>query len=190
MNNFWSALRLFLLMTALTGLAYPFLVTGYAKLLFPKRSQGELLVVKDKAVGARNLAQKFTSEKYFWPRPSAGDYTTLPSGGSNLGPTSGVLKNAVEERRKNLSKTSSMTIPVELLFASGSGLDPDITPMAAYFQVERVAKARGLTGEKGARLLIQLIDDQTKSPTWGFIGRPTINVLLLNIALDELKHEG
>lgn len=190
MNIFSIALRLFLLMTALTGLAYPLLVTGYAKLLFPKRSQGELLVVKDKAVGAKNLAQKFTSEKYFWPRPSAGDYITLPSGGSNLGPTSAALKKVVAERQKKLIKTSSTAVPSELLFASGSGLDPDITPIAAYFQVERVAKARGLAGVKGTHLLIQLIEDNTIPPRWGFIGRPTINVLLLNIALDELKQDG
>jgi K+-transporting ATPase ATPase C chain len=182
MNIFWSTFRLFLVMTALTGLIYPLLITLYAKALFPKRSHGDLIVVNDKTVGAKNIAQKFTSEKYFWPRPSAGDYTTLPSGGSNLGPTSAALKSLVDERRKMLSKTSSLAIPDELLYASGSGLDPDITPIAAYFQVERIAKARGLNGESGTVLLIQLIDDHTH---WG-----VVNVLLLNIALDGLKHEG
>lgn len=185
MKSFWIALRVFLLMTALTGLAYPLLITLFAKTFFPVRSTGELIVVKERAIGAKNIAQKFTSDKYFWPRPSAGNYSTLPSGGSNLGPTSVTLKKLVEERQKLLSKTSSMAIPSELVFASGSGLDPDISPMAAYFQVERIAKARSLTTHE----LIQLIDSHTTYPIWGFVGRPTVNVLLLNLALDELKHD-
>jgi potassium-transporting ATPase KdpC subunit len=180
-----SALRLFLWMIVLTGVIYPLIVTGIALTAFKDRSEGDFIQMKDKKAGARLIGQKFTTEKYFWPRPSAVDYQPLPSGGSNLGPTSAVLKKEVETRRSSLAKAHQVEadqIPPELLFASGSGLDPHLTPVAAYFQVARVAKARGLDSEK----VKELVASQIEERRWGFLGEPCVNVLLLNQALDSL----
>jgi K+-transporting ATPase ATPase C chain len=127
------------------------------------------------------------AEKYFWGRPSSVDYNPLPSGGSNLGPTSAALKKAVQERSDLIRKTHGLSdrdpIPSELLFASGSGLDPEISPEAAYFQAARIAKARGLADKQKLHALIQA---RTKGPDLGFIGEPRVNVLQLNLALDEM----
>jgi K+-transporting ATPase ATPase C chain len=175
-----QGLRLFLWMVLLTGVAYPLIITLVAQLIMHDKAQGGILVDKERTVGARLIAQKFEDAKYFWPRPSAVDYNPLPSGGSNYGPTSAALKHLVDERRSRFSKKD---VPTELLYASGSGLDPHLSPEAVYFQVERVAKARGLD----PKALEPLIQKQIKGRSFGFLGEPCINVLLLNRALDDLK---
>ena len=169
-------------MTILTGLIYPLLIMFIAHVTMPKKAKGSLVVHKGKIVGSALIGQKFESEKYFWPRPSFVDYNPLPSGGSNLGPTSADLKKEVEKRRsilENLYKTNK--IPSELLFASGSGLDPHLTPQGAYFQIERVAGERKIEGKR----LRELIDALTQKRRFGFLGSKYVNVLKLNLALDE-----
>jgi len=169
MKLLFQSLRLTLVFTFLTGLLYPLFVTGVAQLAF-----------HDKANGTPSLlAQKFTSPKYFWPRPSAGDFGTVPSGASNFGPTSAALRKAVQERRDKLGANA----PADLLYASGSGLDPHISPEAARFQIARVAAARGVGAEKIAALVEKFVEP----PQLGFLGEPRVNVLLLNLALDRLN---
>lgn len=166
-------------MTFLTGLLYPLLITLIAQTTMKPQADGEILLHQGKKVGSSHIAQKFESPKYFWPRPSAIDYNPLPSGGSNLGPTSASLKKTVEERK---ARFHSGNIPSELLFASGSGLDPHITSSAAYFQIDRVAQARGLDSKRVKELVDRLIEKRRL----GFLGEPCLNVLKLNLALDEL----
>ena len=175
---------MFLWMTFLTGIIYPLLITAIAQLTMKQKADGDFLSVKDKTVGATLIAQKFESDKYFWARPSAVDYNPLPSGGSNLGPTSAALKKAVEERQEKIIKAHPVDknkIPTELLFASGSGLDPHISVFTAYFQIERVAKSRGLESSD----IKHLIDSMVIKPRLGFLGEACVNVLMLNKALDE-----
>lgn len=179
---FWQGVRLFLCLALLTGIAYPLIITGIAYMIFPGKAGGSLIMAKGHIAGSALIAQKFTSDRYFWPRPSAVDYNPLRSGGSNLGPTSAVLKRKVEERRRMLRQKHGVAdgtpIPSVLLYASGSGLDPHITRRAAYFQVDRIAKARGW-GEEEKKKINDLIHSLDK--------RASINVLILNQALDELK---
>jgi K+-transporting ATPase ATPase C chain len=179
---------MFLWLTLLTGVIYPLFITLVAQLTMSKQANGSFLVDEGKIVGTPLIAQKFTSERYFWPRPSAIDYRPLPSGGSNLGPTSSILKQVVEERRQILSKAhpeQADSIPSELLFASASGLDPHISPAAAYFQVDRVLKARNLEQQRDR--VIKLIDEMTEHRFLYIIGRPCVNVFLLNRALDGME---
>lgn len=185
-----TACRLFLWMVLLTGIVYPLLITAIAFIAFKHRSEGDFVSVDGKPVGARLIAQKFESEKYFWPRPSAKDYNPLPSGGSNLGPTSAVLKKAVEERKSALTKAHpGKEIPSELLFASGSGLDPHISLQTAYYQVDRIVKARSLDPQKGKEALEKLILSHTEGHSLGILGDPCVNVLLLNLALDAFNQD-
>lgn len=185
-----SALRMFLWLTLLAGIVYPLIITGIAQLTMKQKANGGFLSLKGKAVGAALIAQKFENEKYFWPRPSSIDYNPLPSGGSNLGPTSTDLRKVVEERRQFNAKAYGLAdtnqIPSELLFSSGSGLDPHISPATALFQLDRVAKARHLD-ENGKKMLHNLIENFTENRLFGFIGEPYINVLQLNIALDQMS---
>ncbi len=159
------ALRLFLLMSVLTGVIYPVFVTGIAKVLFPRLSSGSLIERQGKIVGSELIAQSFKDPKYFWPRPSFTNYETVPSSGSNYGPTNAHLKKMVEERKG---------LPGELIFNSGSGLDPHISLSTARFQISRIAKARNIPVEK----LEHLIQTQ-------LINGSYINVLNTNMALDE-----
>jgi potassium-transporting ATPase KdpC subunit len=185
MKKIWNNVRMFLWMTFLTGIIYPLLITAIAQLTMKQKADGDFLASKEKIVGAALIAQKFESDKYFWARPSSIDYNPLPSGGSNLGPTSAALKKAVEERQEKIIKSHEVTkdkIPTELLFSSGSGLDPHISLSTAYFQVERIAKARGLESKD----IKNLIDYMTIKRSLGFLGEDCVNVLLLNKALDEL----
>lgn len=187
MKMIWQSLRMLFWMTILTGLIYPILITLIGYFMFFDRSTGSLLTIDGNVRGSKLIAQKFTSDRYFWARPSAIDYNPLPSGGSNLGPISSKLKKQVEERRKKLSINSSnidpLLIPADLLFASGSGLDPHITPEAAYFQVERIAKARSIPADA----IRELIDLSIEKPTLRVMGRSRINVLILNQSLDAIK---
>jgi K+-transporting ATPase ATPase C chain len=185
MKELIAALRMFLWMTILTGIAYPLIVTGIAQLTMKHKADGSMVDVDGKIVGSALIGQKFTSDRYFWGRPSSVDYNPLPSGGSNLGPTSEALKKAVEERRAAVVKAQEgvdpAAVPSELLYASGSGLDPHISPATAKYQIPRIMKARNLKDEKD---IIRLIDELTEK---SIVGHTSVNVLLLNVALDQLK---
>ncbi|MBX3721852.1 MAG: potassium-transporting ATPase subunit KdpC [Turneriella sp.] len=182
------AIRLLIVLTLLCGAVYPLLVTGIAQAAFPDKANGSVVYnTKGEAVGSSLIAQKFRDEKYFWPRPSAGDYATVASGASNKGPTSADLKKSIDERKAALAgtaKAAGADIPGDMLFASGSGLDPHISKASARFQVKRIATARKFDGAKTAALYA-LVDRLTESPQWGVFGEERVNVLLLNLELDR-----
>ena len=174
-----QSLRIYVVLTLLTGILYPLAMTGVAQLVFPKQANGSRITEDGKLVGSDLIAQKFESPKYFWPRPSSADYATVPSGASNKGPTSADLKKSVDERRAKFGKDA----PVDLLTASGSGLDPHISPEAVRLQIPRVASARNMSIQK----IAALIDRTIEPPQLGFLGEPRVNVLRLNRALDQLR---
>lgn len=178
MKHVLTSIRILLFLTLITGVVYPAFVTSVSQILFFHKAKGSLISKNGFVIGSELIAQKFESAKYFWPRPSAIDYNPQPSGGSNLGQASQGLKEAVESRKAKLSNA-----PQDLLFASGSGLDPHISGEAAIYQVSRVAQARGL--DKSA--VADLVQKMTKRPSLGIFGESTVNVLELNLALDELK---
>jgi K+-transporting ATPase ATPase C chain len=185
MSYLRPALVLMLAMTLLTGLAYPLAVTGIAQVIFPWQADGSLIVKDGKPVGSALIAQNFTAARYFHPRPSAisPPYDANQSGGSNLGPTATAQEKAVAARVKALAaENPGAPIPQDLLTASASGLDPDISPAAALFQVKRVAAARHMP----EAALQALVDRQIEPSLLGFIGPETVNVLRLNLALDGL----
>ena len=179
MKTTFQALRLFLLLTLLTGVAYPLLVTLAGRLVFPAQASGSLVYREGKAIGSSLLAQKFESARYFWPRPSAGDFATFPSGASNLGPTSDALKKSIAERRAKFGAGA----PMEMLTASASGLDPHISPLAAAQQISRVATERKLDPAR----VTAVVTESIEPPQWGVFGEPRVNVLALNLRLDNLK---
>jgi potassium-transporting ATPase KdpC subunit len=183
------ALMMLVVMTLLTGLAYPLAVTGIAQTLFPQQANGSLLHAADgHVIGSTLIGQTFASDRYFHGRPSAaGDgYDAANSSGSNLGPTSAKLVAALKDRAAALGATPADPVPVDLVTASASGLDPDISPAAADFQVARVAIARGLD-PSAVRTLVR---QHTEAPALGLLGAPRVNVLLLNLALDRLPAPG
>jgi K+-transporting ATPase ATPase C chain len=180
-------LRLTLVLTVLTGLAYPLVVTGLCQALFTKTSHGSLIVRNGKVIGSSLIGQNFTQPRYFHPRPSAAGtdgYDAGASSGSNLGPTSQKLADRVKAGAKQFRKDHPDfrgPIPADLLTTSASGLDPHISPAAAAAQVARIGKVRGVdTAQLG-----QLVDRFTEGPDLGFLGEARVNVLLLNIALDD-----
>jgi K+-transporting ATPase ATPase C chain len=180
------ALMIFALLTIITGVAYPLAVTGVAVVLFPGPANGSLIVQDGKTVGSRLIGQTFSEPKHFWSRPSATSpaYNAAASTGSNLGPTNPALADAVQERVATLKAadpTQQQSPPVDLVTASASGLDPHISPAAAYYQVERVAKARGLAADQVRQLVARNIEPRTL----GVLGEPRVNVLLLNLELDK-----
>jgi K+-transporting ATPase ATPase C chain len=183
------AIILFLIMTLLTGILYPFAVTGIAQLLFGHQAAGSLLVADGHAVGSRLIGQAFSDPKYFWSRPSATapqPYNATASSGSNQGPLNSALTDAVKTRIEALKAadpTNTLPIPVDLVTASGSGLDPDISVAAARYQAARVARVRGLTPQQ----VESLIASHTQGRLLGLIGEPRVNVLELNLALDKLS---
>lgn len=183
------AWKFLLVMTLLTGVIYPFLMTGVAQLAFPAKANGSLIKKDGIIIGSELIGQKFDSSIYFWSRPSAIDYNPIPSGASNLGPTSEKLKQQVAERLKLFIAINSiddtLTIPGEMLFASASGLDPHISPEAALLQVKRIAKARHLDFGQEQRLL-QCIQDLTELPQAMCLGEDRINVLILNLEVEKL----
>jgi K+-transporting ATPase ATPase C chain len=182
---FWTACKLFLVMTFLTGCLYPFLVTEIATFTMPDQANGSLIFVNQQLRGSKFIVQPFTGEQYFWPRPSALHYNTLRSYGSNLGPTSRKLKDIVKQRAQKLmqSHPNASSLPSDLLYASGSGLDPHISLEAAYFQIERIARSRSLHSQDQEKLR-HLIDQMAEGQA-GLLGPPYLNVLLLNMQLDQ-----
>lgn len=182
------ALTLFVTLSLVTGLAYPMLVTGIAQLVFPEKAAGSLVLKDGKAVGSTLIGQNFTDPKYFWGRPSATapqPYNATASGGSNLGPLNPALTEAVKGRVEALKAAdpdNKRPIPVDLVTASASGLDPHITPAAAEYQVARIAKARHIRDME----LQALIGAHVERRQWGLFGEPRVNVLALNLALDRM----
>jgi len=182
-------ITLFVFLTIVTGLAYPLAVTGFGHLAFPKQSAGSLVVLDGKTVGSTLIGQSFQDPKYFWGRLSA--TSPMPnngtaSGGSNLGPTNPALLDAVKARidaLKTADPANRLPIPVDLVTASGSGLDPHISPAAALYQTTRVARARGMDPVK----LRQLVLAAVEPPQWRVFGEARVNVLMLNIALDRAQ---
>jgi K+-transporting ATPase ATPase C chain len=186
-----QSIRLTILWTIICGLAYPVVITVVAQLAFKDQANGSLVMRDGKIIGSALLAQQFTGSNYFWPRPSACTYGTGPtglvaSGGSNLGPTSGALQtNVMNNTAAFISGNNLPTntpVPADMVFASASGLDPHISPEATQLQIARVAAARGLSPDK----VTALVDKFKEGSQWGFLGEPRVNVLLLNIALDEM----
>lgn len=168
-------------MTFVTGLLYPLAVTLLARAFWPREANGSLVVIDGQVMGSELLAQPFTGSAHFWPRPSASNYATLPGAASNLGPTSQKLREAVVERRRLLS--DDPRAPYELLLASGSGLDPHISPAAARYQVKRVAEHADVPESQ----LRDLIESYTEGPSFGILGKARVNVFKLNLALGALK---
>jgi K+-transporting ATPase ATPase C chain len=177
-----------LVFTLITGGLYPLLVTLVAQIIFPWQANGSMVELNGKALGSVLIGQNFTQAKYFWGRPSASanyPYNGASSAGSNSGPSNPEFLKLVQERVKNLQESNAdknQLIPVDLVTASGSGLDPEISPKAALYQVPRIAKERGLAEE----VLQRLISQHTKARSFYVLGEPRVNVLQLNLALDSL----
>ena len=175
-----------LLLTLVAGVAYPLVVTGLAQLFFPAAANGSVLLRDGKPVGSALIGQPFSDPRYFWGRPSATSpfpYNAAASGGSNLGPTNPALADAVKQRVAALRAAdpgNTKPVPVDLVTASGSGLDPEISPAAAEFQIERVARVRGMHADD----VRKLVAAATQKRQWGIFGEPRVNVLQLNLALD------
>lgn len=187
LNVIRPALSVFILLTGLTGIAYPFLTTGIGQTLFPAQAHGSLLEKDGKVVGSGLIGQEFTDPKYIWGRLSATGptpYNAAASSGSNLGPLNPALKAAVESRLaalREVDPNNTASVPVDLVTASGSGLDPHISPAAAYFQAGRVARLRQMPQAR----VEALIQQHTEGRQWGILGEPRVNVLQLNLALDQ-----
>jgi len=183
------ALMMFLIMTVLTGLVYPLAITGLAQLFFPEQANGSLIVRDGRVIGSQLIGQYFDDPAYFWSRPSATSpfpYNAAASSGSNLGPTNPALFDAVRARVAALRAVdpgNDSPVPVDLVTASGSGLDPHISPAAALYQVKRVARVRSLDESTVQALVTQY----TEGRQLGFLGERRVDVLQLNLALDSLS---
>jgi K+-transporting ATPase ATPase C chain len=189
LRTFKDAFLMLVVLTAVTGVVYPLVVTGIAQGAFPAQANGSLVERDGKSVGSALIGQPFSEAKYFWSRPSATGpmpYNAGASSGSNQGPLNPALADAVKGRIEALQQAdpdNKAPVPVDLVTASSSGLDPHISPAAAEYQAARVAKARGLDAAK----VLALVAEHTEGRQFGFLGEPRVNVLRLNLALDALK---
>lgn len=185
MKTIRETVIVFLALTLVTGVAYPLLITLIGQIAFPHQANGSLIERDGKLIGSELIGQSFTDAKYFWSRPSAAGYNGGASTGSNLGPTNPAQIDAVKQRLSDLQSANDIkaSVPIDMVTASASGLDPHITPAAAAFQVHRVATASNLTSEQVSKL----VAEHTEGRTFGVLGEPRVNVLKLNLALDEYK---
>ncbi len=185
-HSVWgTSIRFTLIATLICGIAYPLIVTGIAAVVFPHQAAGSLILKDGQVIGSELLAQSFTSDRYFHPRPSAAGngYDATSSGGSNLAQSNAKLVQRIQGDIDKLGKENpGKPVPIDLVTTSGSGLDPDITPDAAYFQARRVAKTRNISED----LVWQLIQQHITRRTLGVLGEPRVNVLELNLDLDKL----
>lgn len=184
---FWIACKIFLALTLLTGCIYPLIVTSLAQLLMPHKANGKTIIIDGQVRGYELIGQSFKEDKYFWVRPSQSNYNPLHSGASNLSPTSKKLQQLVQERAQHLMQThrsSKSSLPTNLLYASSSGLDPHISPEAAYFQIKRIARARHLTTDQEQEILIAIYH-MREGRQLGLLGPRYVNVLKLNQLLDQ-----
>ena len=183
-----QSIRLTLVLTVLLCIIYPVIIAFVGR-LSKGGGNGETISVNGKVVGYANIGQKFTKDEYFWSRPSAVDYNAAGSAGSNKGPSNPDYLKDVEARIQNFLKhnpgVTRAEIPADLVTASGSGLDPDLSPQAAQIQTARIAKVRNIPVQQ----VVQLVNQQTEQPLFGLFGPPKVNVLKLNIALDQLKNK-
>lgn len=192
MKLIFQAIRQLILWTVVTGAVYPLVITIIAQTCFHDQANGSLVMRDGKIIGSALLAQQFQGSNYFWPRPSACSYGTGPTGiaassGSNLGPTSGQLQTNVANNASAFISGNNLptntAVPADMVFASASGLDPHISPEAARLQIDRVAAVRGISKDKVGGL----VDKFVEAPQWGIFGQARVNVLLLNVALDEMS---
>lgn len=188
------ALRMMVVLTVLTGVVYPLAITVVAQAIFPDQANGSLIIAAEQPIGSLLIGQAIEDVRYFWPRPSAVDYmagSTLAqlgtSGATNYAMTNAALAATVEERANAFRRANDLNaraiVPPDMLFASGSGLDPHISPAAARLQIDRVAKARGVAPS----IVAALVEQHIEAPQFGFLGAPRVNVLRLNLALDGIK---
>jgi potassium-transporting ATPase KdpC subunit len=184
------ALKFLMLFTILTGIIYPLTMTVVAQLFFPSKANGSLIRKDGKIIGSELIGQRFDSTIYFWSRPSATGYNPIPSGASNYGPVSDTLRKLVAARQDHFARFNSinnrMSIPEEMIFASGSGLDPHISPESALMQTERISRVRNFNSVQKEELL-KKIHDLTEARQFLFLGQPRINVLILNLELDKIQ---
>lgn len=185
-----TGLRFLVLMIILTGLVYPGLVTVITSVFSPNEANGSLVKRDGVIIGSKLIGQNFDSQKYFWSRPSFNNYNPLPSGASNLGPLNPLLIKKINENEKDFAQANKINedvnIPPEMLTASASGLDPHISPAAAFLQISRISEARGMDKAEQDKL-IELVNDLTENRQFSFLGEPRINVFLLNLRIDSLK---
>ncbi|HLX52294.1 MAG TPA: potassium-transporting ATPase subunit KdpC [Aquella sp.] len=184
MKQLKSALLTYMVLVIITGIFYPFIVFGFGQMLFPEKANGSLITVNGEVIGSELIGQNFSGQKYLWSRPSATSdfpYNAMASGGSNLGPSNPQLFDTIKSRVQSLGATSMYPVPVDLVTASGSGLDPEISVAAAYFQVDRIAKSRGLDSV----VVKNIINKNVSYPFLGIFGESRVNVLKVNLALDK-----
>jgi potassium-transporting ATPase KdpC subunit len=189
MKTIRTSIKIFLFFTLLTGIIYPLLITGIVQVLFPEEANGSIVSRNNVKTGSMLIGQQFNDSSYFSSRPSATGYRTIPSGASNYGLTNEKLLKQIAERRQHFIQVNRLrgtaAVPSEMIFASGSGLDPDISPAAAFLQVDRIARIRNFSPLQKNRL-VKMIQELSEGPQFLILGDDRVNVLLLNLGLDKL----